>query len=93
MLGETSSRVWRQKLAWLAEHGGMALLNTHPDYMHFDAGAPGAEHYPVAYYREFLEWALESYAGKLWAAPPGSVYTYLSVNWAGGVPLRQSGAA
>ena len=27
-----------KKLGWIAERGGMALLNTHPDYMNLDEG-------------------------------------------------------
>ncbi|MBN1846624.1 MAG: hypothetical protein JW810_13130, partial [Sedimentisphaerales bacterium] len=33
MLGESSIAVWKAKLDWIAERGGMALLLTHPDYM------------------------------------------------------------
>ena len=36
MLGEQNNDIWKKKLDWVAEHGGMALINTHPDYMSFD---------------------------------------------------------
>ena len=36
VLREGNIDIWKQKLDWVAEHGGMALLNTHPDYMCFD---------------------------------------------------------
>lgn len=26
-------RVWKEKLEWIARHGGVAMLNIHPDYM------------------------------------------------------------
>jgi hypothetical protein len=29
----TDISVWKQKAAWLAEHGGLIMLNVHPDYM------------------------------------------------------------
>jgi len=32
-LGETSPRLWLEKLDFLAAHRGMALVNTHPDYL------------------------------------------------------------
>ena len=35
ILREESIDIWKKKLAWIAENGGMALLNTHPDYMSF----------------------------------------------------------
>ena len=46
LLREKTNGIWKTKLDWIAQHGGMALLNTHPDYMRFDgcgdfAGVPG----------------------------------------------------
>lgn len=32
-LGETSPRIWVEKLDFIAAHQGMALVNTHPDYL------------------------------------------------------------
>lgn len=93
LLGETTSRVWRQKLKWVAEHGGMALLNTHPDYMHFGEGRPGREQYPVGLYREFLCDTLSAYPGRVWTAPPASVYHYLATSWSDGAVQMQSGVA
>jgi len=46
--------IWKQKLDWIVEHGGMALLITHPDYMDFGKGN-GFEEYPVGYYQELLD--------------------------------------
>ena len=31
-LAETTSRLWLRKTRFIAEHGGMALLNSHPEY-------------------------------------------------------------
>jgi len=39
LLGEKTPAIWTQKLDWIAEHGGMALLDTHPDYMSFNGKA------------------------------------------------------
>ena len=61
VLGEKNIDVWKQKLDWVAEKGGMALINTHPDYMCFD-GNPARDEYPVAYYEEFLQLC----AGEIW---------------------------
>ena len=44
----------------------MALINTHPDYMHFGGGKPGLEEYPVRYYEEFLEYVKVRYEGQYW---------------------------
>ena len=53
VLRETNVEIWKKKLDWVAEHGGMALLNTHPDYMCFE-GEPKKDEFPVGLYEEFL---------------------------------------
>jgi hypothetical protein len=32
-MGETTPRLWIEKSRFIAEHGGMALLNSHPEYL------------------------------------------------------------
>ncbi len=39
VLRESTNAIWKRKLAWIAERGGMALLDTHPDYMAFGEGS------------------------------------------------------
>ena len=36
ILGETTPRIWLEKLAFIESYCGMALLNTHPDYLRED---------------------------------------------------------
>lgn len=38
VMGETTPAVWLEKAALLRRHQGMALLNTHPDYLRVGAG-------------------------------------------------------
>ncbi|MGZ3298401.1 MAG: hypothetical protein ACXU8O_05265, partial [Asticcacaulis sp.] len=54
-MGEKDTGIWKRKLDWIVEKGGMALLDTHPDYMAFDGEKKGMGTFPVTYYREFLE--------------------------------------
>ena len=54
----------------IAQHGGMSLLNTPPDYMNFDGKKLGLEEYPADYYREFLEYVKEKYEGQYWHVLP-----------------------
>ena len=70
ILHEKNIDIWRKKLDWIAERGGMALLDTHPDYMSFGAAAPGREEYPVSFYGEFLEYVKSRYGGLFWHALP-----------------------
>jgi len=66
LMREKSIDIWKRKLDWLAEHGGLALVNTHPDYMAFDGGKPGLEEYSVELYVELLEYVREKYEGEFW---------------------------
>ena len=75
MHGETTIETWRRKLAWIAERGGMALGDTHPDYMDFD-GTRGIDEYPVERYAEFLDHLKREYAGRYWHALPREVARY-----------------
>jgi peptidoglycan/xylan/chitin deacetylase (PgdA/CDA1 family) len=48
VLRERNIDTWKRKADWVAEHGGMVLLNTHPDYMCFE-GERDRDEFPVAY--------------------------------------------
>ena len=75
LLREKSIAIWERKLEWIARHGGMALLNTHPDYMNF-AGRHSSSEFPVRYYEQFLEHIRTHYAGQYWHALPREVAAY-----------------
>ena len=76
ILGETSIDVWKQKLDWIAGNGGMALLNSHPDYMNFGPGACQAEDYHATFYRAFLEYIQSHYNERYWHALPSDVWDF-----------------
>lgn len=73
VLRETSINVWRQKLDWIAQRGGMAMLITHPDYMCFDGQRSKADEAPAGYYEELLTYVREKYGDQCWAALPREV--------------------
>ncbi len=75
VLRERSIDIWKRKLDWIAERGGMVLLNTHPDYMCFD-GEIDRDEYPVSYYEELLSYVKDKYAGQYWSALPREVARY-----------------
>lgn len=72
VLRESTIDIWKKKLDWVAAHGGMALLNTHPDYMCFEGGKSKDE-FPVSLYEEFLSYIRDKYEGAFWAANPREV--------------------
>ena len=72
VLRERNIDVWKRKLDWIVERGGMALLNTHPDYMCFE-GQQNRDEYPVAHYEELLRYVRSKYEGSYWSALPREV--------------------
>jgi hypothetical protein len=81
LLKEKTIDIWKRKLDWIAERGGMALVNSHPDYMHFGEGSPDFEEYSSELYREFLEYVEKKYSGQYWNALPKEVAFFLGENW------------
>ena len=76
IMWEKSIDIWQKKLDWIADKGGMALMNSHPDYMSFNGMEPGIEQYPAQYYTDFLEYIKSKYTGQYWNALPGEVARY-----------------
>jgi glycosyltransferase involved in cell wall biosynthesis len=73
ILKQKSIDLWKKKLDWVASHGGMCLLITHPDYMTLDGRPRRFDEYPAEYYREFLRYVKANYAGQYWNATPREV--------------------
>ena len=73
LMKERNIDIWKQKLDWIAEHGGMALVNTHPDYMNYGDGKIGIEEYPAEYYVKLLEYIKDKYEGQYWHALPREI--------------------
>ncbi|MBK7631096.1 MAG: glycosyltransferase [Ignavibacteriales bacterium] len=80
LLKKTSYQIWIDKLNWIAENGGMALINVHPDYLNFE-NKTESEEYPVSYYSEFLAFIKKNYEGKYWNALPRDVARYFKDNY------------
>lgn len=73
ILREKNINIWKKKLDWIVEQGGMALLNTHPDYMNFGNTEMKREEYPSQFYAEFLEYVINKYKDQYWHVLPGEV--------------------
>jgi hypothetical protein len=78
LLRERHPDIWFQKLDWIARHGGMALLNVHPDYVSFRNSTVGRGEFPVSRYSDLLNYVTARYPGKFWQALPREVATYIS---------------
>jgi hypothetical protein len=78
ILREKNIDIWKKNLDWIAEHGGMVLLNTHPDYMNFNTGRPGIEEYPAHYYEQLLTYIKTRYDGQYWHPLPKEMARFWS---------------
>jgi peptidoglycan/xylan/chitin deacetylase (PgdA/CDA1 family) len=78
LLKEKTIDIWQKKLDWIVENGGMALLNTHPDYMNFWGSHLGLGEFPARYYRDFLEYINTRYAGAFWNPLPRDLARFLN---------------
>jgi glycosyltransferase involved in cell wall biosynthesis len=72
-----AQRIWQDKLDWIAECGGMALVIVHPDYLAFEGKPDAFPSYPAARYVEFLIWLKEKYAGEYWDAQPAQIAKFI----------------
>ena len=77
VLQEASIDTWKRKLDWIVQHGGMALLNVHPDYMNFE-GRRNSLEYSARLYQEFLEYVAKHYGHRCWFALPRDVAKYVT---------------
>ena len=75
ILKEQSIDIWKRKLDWVAQKGGLALINVHPDYVSFNDRESLGE-YSVRHYRELLEYVKSRYAQRCWFALPKDVAAY-----------------
>lgn len=73
LMAEKGIDIWKNKLDWIVECGGMALLNVHPDYMNFDKKKTKMGEYPVKYYEQFLKYIIATYKNQYWHVLPKEI--------------------
>lgn len=69
---EKTIDVWTKKLEWVAAHGGMALMNVHPDYLNFGGNRSSSE-FSAELYERFLKHVASRYRDTCWFALPREV--------------------
>lgn len=77
LLKETTIDLWTKKLDWVASHGGMALVNVHPDYIAFD-GKPTTSEYQADLYEQLLKHVVTRYGDACWYALPREVAPFVA---------------
>lgn len=78
LLGERHPDIWFQKLDWVARHGGLALVNVHPDYMRFDGEGASARTFPAEFYTRLLQYARQKYGGAFWNPLPRELAAFVN---------------
>jgi len=80
LMGERNTDIWKKKLDWIVEKGGMALLITHPDYMNYKKVRCKIEEYPMEFYEELLHYIRNKYEGQYWHTLPKEMARFWKVN-------------
>jgi glycosyltransferase involved in cell wall biosynthesis len=79
LLGERTSDIWLKKLDWIARHGGMALVDVHPDYLSFN-NESNPRVYPATKYAELLGYLTKRYEGQFWNVTPSELARWYREN-------------
>jgi len=87
LLKERHPDIWYQKLDWIARHGGMALVNVHPDYMRFPDERDTPYTYPADCYRQFLDYARQKYKDTFWQPLPRELAAFVARQR---IPMRRA---
>ncbi len=80
LMRERSDAVWREKLDWIAEKGGMAVIKIHPDYMFFQDPDKREDRYAASIYADFLDYVRSRYRDDVWVAHPSDIANHWRLN-------------
>lgn len=73
LLKERGYSIWREKTEWIADHGGMAMVNVHPDFIAIGDRAPRDGQFPLGWYEGYLRSVKTRWMGDCWACLPRDV--------------------
>ena len=72
LMREKTIKIWQEKTDWIAENGGMVLLNVHPDYISFNDTIQ-TEEFSIEMYRSFLNYISTRYKNNYWNVLPSEL--------------------
>ncbi len=79
LLKEQHPDIWMHKVDWIAQHGGMVLLDSHPDYMSFTDKRRDWQ-YPADLYKQLLQYIKKRYVDEFWHPLPGAVSEFVKTH-------------
>lgn len=72
LMQEKDIQIWKEKIDWIADNGGMVLVNVHPDYVNF-TDEKRKEEFPVDLYIELLNYVKEKYQDQYYNDLPKNI--------------------
>jgi peptidoglycan/xylan/chitin deacetylase (PgdA/CDA1 family) len=81
LMKEKDISIWKEKIDWIADNGGMVLVNVHPDYVNLNNN-PKMEEFPLELYIDLLKYVKTKYGGKYWNDIPRNVATFVKKSMA-----------
>jgi hypothetical protein len=81
ILMNENNDIWKRKIDWIVQHGGMVLVNVHPDYINFTQNKNGLEEFSKSQYVGLLEYIKSKYLGQYWNPLPKELAEYLNNNF------------
>ncbi len=76
LMGATDIRIWKEKIDWIVENGGMVLINVHPDYLNFEDNQNNREEFSVNLYIDLLKYIKTKYSNEYWHVLPKKIAEY-----------------
>lgn len=70
VLQEKTVDIWKTKLDWLVQQGGLVLINIHPDYVDFESQKFSLRSYPSTLLSEFFSYLTTRYSDEFWNPRP-----------------------
>lgn len=87
---EATNDIWREKLEWVASHGGMVLVNVHPDYLDVRGGRGSTtERTVLEHYLDLLRFVQSRFPDAYWHALPHQIAAFVR-NWQQGRPAQDT---
>lgn len=85
VLEKASNEIWLRKLDWLAESGGMALINVHPDYMDVSTRRNGTPRSVGEHYLDLLRHINSRYPDSYWHCLPREMAAFFAARRPGSI--------
>jgi len=78
--------LWKRKVDWIFDKGGVVHLRSHPDYMNFGTDELSIEEYPAGMYAELLQYINTKYMEQYWNPLPIELARFWAENYDAGRP-------